>query len=141
SMHAEANSDLKTALSDVTEAWRIASSENSAAPIRAEILSQLAIVESRVGRGLEALRHIEQAHDLAPSESKTALTIVGLNLQLELGLSRDVLESLDGLFRHPTLTEAMRASALVIRGMARWTQDDVPKASQVFQEAAALSYS
>lgn len=141
SLYEESSSHLLRALDDITEAWRLAETQPEAEPMAVEVLSQLAIVESRVGLGKRALRHIEDGTLLHNTHANSVLPVVECSVLLTLGRFHSAISRLETILTSHGVPAQNRCSAQVLLADANWALGHITEAREAFYTAIARASS
>lgn len=141
SMYQEGNGNLTEALMDITNAWEIAAATDSAAPILPEVLSQLAVLESRVGYGHRALQHVEQALQTPSLKAKRTFLIVKIHVLTILGQFEAAEAVLREVELHSDQNDPHQPTIVIHKANIRWATKDIRSAIYLLQNAAASAES
>lgn len=139
SMYQEGNGNLANGLDDISQAWQIAEHSLDAAPIIPEVLSQLAVLESRVGFGLRALDHIKKAISYSIDPESVALRLVSAHVLLILGRFGQAKLELDRIETQIESDSAPMATLSVQRAEIEWANGSLDSAVQSYRTAISIA--
>jgi tetratricopeptide (TPR) repeat protein len=134
----ERNTNLTTALSEAEEAWRHVQGAPEFPLLAPKVLSQLAVLQGRIGRSQRALWYLERSLEIASGKERFNNHVVQAHVLISLGRYSEALEALDRL-DIGTNARHLAAEELWIRGDAARALNQTKQAIDYYQRGTDIA--
>ena len=138
SLHEETSGDLLTALADAETAWSLVQQAPQFSILAPDILSQLAVLNGRVGQAKRALDFIEQNLTIAAGVDAIRARIHRAQILITLGRFSSAISELSAL-QQSDVPKHLIAILQIHLAEAEWALGNIKHAISLFEEAADLA--
>ncbi|HEX7002938.1 MAG TPA: tetratricopeptide repeat protein [Trueperaceae bacterium] len=138
SLHEETSGDLRTALSDAETAWQLVQTAPQFSILAPDILSQLAVLNGRVGQAKRALAFIEQNVAITSGVDAIRARIHRIQILIALGRFSHAIAELSSL-QDSTVPRHLLAILRIHMAEAEWAFGRVSKSISLFEEALEIA--
>jgi tetratricopeptide (TPR) repeat protein len=138
SYYHEASANLKNALNDAELAWAIAQTVPEKVIIAPRLLMQLGVLYGRMGKAQSSFWFFEQSLELASKNEQFAVVFSRLEVMIMLGNYSEAREELEKI-EVTSLPEEWHAVFYLRWGDVFWTERVLPKATEMYDQAALLA--
>lgn len=140
SLHEETNGDLVTALGDAEVAWELVQGAPHFSILAPDILSQLAVLNGRVGRAQKALAFIDKNLSISTGVDALRARIQRAHILITLGRFTDAILEL-AASKLTSAPQYLASIVLIYRGEASWALGHLDEAIKYFEKAVEIAAS